>query len=356
MGESPEHRAIKEILEAKLKDWGFISITEYPSSGHELDVFATTSEGLKIYAEIIWTHTKTQFFRDISMLQQSDADIKLVVGSPEVVNDMDFTREFSKVAVSETIKGRSIYPIILDGKRILSDRVYVDRELKAEIQLLIEQAKRNRSRPLTLKKPKLDLQLVDAQGNIGKEIHVEPMFVRTRKEIIKISDPMYQILKASASMIASFKLPEIPDPLRIREPDRDLIPLGIEVSNEGETPAQGILISLQFPQECHLLSESQATGGLVFIGPQSHGGLYIDDEDRSKAKAWIRELGNDRVIRKFSMIHVRFPEREQVYPIKATIIQHNFPPDCIEFHVHVKPRVVEKIENVFEDELGKDES
>lgn len=142
--ETNEHREIKDILCQQLKDWVGISIEEYPSSGHELDVFGVTSDGISIYIEIIWSDSRTHFFSDINMLQQSDADIKLAVGSPSVIAKDEYKREFSKVVISQRRVGRVIHDEMLDGLRILSDRDYLTHTLKGLLFTMIEQVRSRR--------------------------------------------------------------------------------------------------------------------------------------------------------------------------------------------------------------------
>jgi hypothetical protein len=47
--ETDQHRKLKELLAEKLRGWFGTSIQEYPSAGHELDVFGVTSEGRKAF-------------------------------------------------------------------------------------------------------------------------------------------------------------------------------------------------------------------------------------------------------------------------------------------------------------------
>lgn len=202
------------------------------------------------------------------------------------------------------------------------------------------------------KEPELDLKLVDAEGNASEDISVQPIFVRVVKEVVKRSEIGYPILRLSATMSALGQLTAF-KPFAKREPAEDLVPVNIQVSNNGTAPATEILVYLDFPEECELQSESQAIGGFSSIWRRSHGGLDIEDDNRSRATAWIHELGNDLAVSKFSPVYVKFPEREEEYSVKATIIQHNFPPESIVCHINVKPEVKEKVERVFEDELGE---
>jgi len=136
--ESSEHRKIKEIISSKLKEWTGASLQEYYSSGHELDVVAVTPEGISIYVEIIWTATLTNFLKDMNMIQQSDAKIKLVVANPKIISSDEYQREFSKVAVSERRKGFMMYGELINGVRLVEDSDYLDETFKKIVLELIE--------------------------------------------------------------------------------------------------------------------------------------------------------------------------------------------------------------------------
>jgi hypothetical protein len=153
MPESEPHRRIKEIIQKKLQEWFGASVEEYLSSGHELDVFAVTSSGISIYVEIVWHDSMSQFLKDMNMLQQSDADVKVVIGSPEVIGNGIMTREFSKIVVSQRRAGKTFHGDILSGNQILEDREYAENGLKKLLSTLVTEAE---TRP----KPEAALQIV----------------------------------------------------------------------------------------------------------------------------------------------------------------------------------------------------
>jgi len=134
-----------------------------------------------------------------------------------------------------------------------------------------------------------------------------------------------------------------------REPPKDLVPVGIEITNVGEIPAEGIRIFLKFPEECELVSEYDAIGALSPNNPTS-GGLFVDEDNKSEASAWIDVLGNDLTMRKFREVYVRFSEKSQEYLIKARITQHRFPPTNYEFKIMIDPQIEEVVEYVDEEE------
>ncbi|MFB0544486.1 MAG: hypothetical protein ACETVN_02120 [Asgard group archaeon] len=137
--ESPEHKRIKDLISTRLHEWTGASLEEYPSSGHELDVFAVTPDGVSIYVEIIWSATSRNFHRDMSMVQQSDADIKVVVGSPKILSREDYLREFSKIAISQRRTGVAMHGELIDGMRIIEDDNYLETEFKDIVLSLIKQ-------------------------------------------------------------------------------------------------------------------------------------------------------------------------------------------------------------------------
>jgi hypothetical protein len=201
------------------------------------------------------------------------------------------------------------------------------------------------------KKPELELFLIDDKGNTIKEICAQPVIVK--KKIIKVSKSQLPISAAMAELSRQAKILSNLGLFGKKEPPRDLVPIGIEVSNVGEIPAQGIRVFLKFPKDCEVLSEYEATGGglsaltlAVSTRTPTRGGLYVDKEDRTKAMAWIDILGNDLTMRNFEKVYVRFPEEEKEYKVEARITQYGFPPKDFEFKIIVKPKVVEEEEYV----------
>jgi len=211
-----------------------------------------------------------------------------------------------------------------------------------ELALLFEPAKQE-----MIKKPKLELFLVDHTGKTTKEIHAQPTFVKI--ETVKRKRPVVSPFISSIGLLAE-TLASIHDPFAKKRPAEDLVLVGIEVSNTGQAPAHEIRISLQFPESCQLVEEHEATGGISSYFRRNYGGLYVDDEDRSVAHSWIGVLGNDLTIGEFDKVYVRFPEVEQTYQVIVTVTQHNFPPETFEFSVSVKPLTRHEVKYVYEDE------
>jgi hypothetical protein len=73
----------------------------------------------------------------MNMLQQSDADVKLVVASPQVLENPEYVREYSKVVVSQRRYGKRIHGEMLDGSRILTELGYIDGPVRDAISRLV---------------------------------------------------------------------------------------------------------------------------------------------------------------------------------------------------------------------------
>src|SRR5881409_398490 len=120
--ETPQHKKIKELLASKLKEWLGASVQEYPSSGHELDVFGVSIQGVSVYFEVIWSDSRAHVLSDFLMLQQSDASVKFAIASPQVLENDAYKREYSKVVVSQRRLGFLVHGEMLDGEKILQDQ------------------------------------------------------------------------------------------------------------------------------------------------------------------------------------------------------------------------------------------
>lgn len=219
--------------------------------------------------------------------------------------------------------------------------------ISSELALLFESAKEE-----IMKKPKLELLLLDSEGNPTKHIHAQPTYIKIKK------------VKTKSALHAMTGLPKIFEtslyPLTSKKPSKDLVPIGIEVSNIGEAPAHGIRIFLKFPSDCELVPRSDAVGGFYLLEraiskrEPTSGGLYIDSEDKSEAVAWINTLSNDLTMKRFDRVYVKFPAKKGEYEIKAQITQHNFPPEDLEFRIIVEPNFKQEIEYVYEKPTPED--
>jgi hypothetical protein len=127
-------------MSQKLEEWFGVSITEYQSSGHELDVLSISTNGVKLLVEIIWTPTAGNFFRDMTIFYQSDAQIKMLIVNREILSNEKLVREFQKARISETQKGYTISPMI-NGNRILTDEHYLNSDVKNQIIDLVSESR-----------------------------------------------------------------------------------------------------------------------------------------------------------------------------------------------------------------------
>ncbi len=120
-------------MENRLNQWfGGYAITEYPSSGHELDCYSVTYEGIKILVEVIWTSTRTQFFEDINIMMSNSANVKIAIVNPIILQKQDLVRHYKKISIAEAEKGYLLSELI-DGKRILGEENYLDSEIRNHI-------------------------------------------------------------------------------------------------------------------------------------------------------------------------------------------------------------------------------
>lgn len=136
--ESEQHKIIKDIIGHHLKQWVGATLQEYQSSGHELDVFAMTPDGISIYVEVIWSASLQNFYRDMFMIQNSDANIKIVIANPKLLADEKCQRLFEKAAIAQRKFGVAMHGELIDGARVLTDKTYVESVVKAIILNLID--------------------------------------------------------------------------------------------------------------------------------------------------------------------------------------------------------------------------
>lgn len=134
--ETSQHKQLKELVSKALQKWFGVTINEYQSAGHELDVFSINVKGLTLMVEIIWTPSRTNFYRDLTLLQSSDAKVKILIVNPEIFKNKDLAREYTKVRIGETKNNKIVSPMI-DGEKILSNRDYLNNEFKSIVYGLI---------------------------------------------------------------------------------------------------------------------------------------------------------------------------------------------------------------------------
>ncbi len=214
-----------------------------------------------------------------------------------------------------------------------------------ELALLFESSKEE-----IIKKPDLELLLVDSGGNTTKSITASPIFTKVKK--VKVEMPptpfstSFEAIKNLSNLASLYPFAE-------KEPSPDLVSIGIQLSNVGQAPAQEITIFMEFPDGCEVIGKHDAIGGLhppLSKFKPTFGGLYVKRKDRLEAVAWMDSLGNDLVMGNFDEVYVRFPAEAKEHKIKARVVQNYFPPKDFEFTVIIKPEFKEVIERVYEEE------
>jgi hypothetical protein len=131
-------------MSAYLKEWTGATLQEYPSSGHELDILAMTPDGISIYVEVIWSASLQNFYRDIIMVQNSDAAVKVIIANPKLLGDQ-YQRIFEKVAIAQRKFGVAMCGELINGERVLLDKAYVENELNPIFLELIEHVQKHGS-------------------------------------------------------------------------------------------------------------------------------------------------------------------------------------------------------------------
>lgn len=96
-----------------------------------------TPDGISIYVEIIWSESLQNFYRDMSMIQSSDANIKIVIANPRILANEKLQREFQKVAISQRKLGIAMHGELIDGNRIIGNDSYLENEFKVVILELL---------------------------------------------------------------------------------------------------------------------------------------------------------------------------------------------------------------------------
>ena len=128
MPESPQHKHIKKVVREFFSSSYGVAIDEYRDAGFETDVFAVTISSITLMVETIWTATPQNFYRDLTIVLSSDAQIKIVIVNPKILGNKRIVRYFERIKVSETKKGYSVIGML--GWNF-SDEVSFLKELKA---------------------------------------------------------------------------------------------------------------------------------------------------------------------------------------------------------------------------------
>jgi len=135
MGETDQHKEIKNRIASKIKEWYSLAITEYPDAGHEDDVIAVV-RGKKILFEVIWTPRNAD--RDLAIIASSSAAVKVAIASPKVLSNDDFVRRYNKARV-EMDSNNQRTSELLDGSLFLSNGGYLQGDFRQLIEKLLGQ-------------------------------------------------------------------------------------------------------------------------------------------------------------------------------------------------------------------------
>lgn len=138
--ESAEHKHIKETVRQFFSDVYGASVVEYPSSGFEIDVFSVTVSSTAMMVETIWTPSRANFFRDLTIVLSEAAEIKIVIVNPKILENPELVRYFEKIKISETRKG---YTLIGMLGWDFSDEVSFLEDLKNKIDEVLEVKKKS---------------------------------------------------------------------------------------------------------------------------------------------------------------------------------------------------------------------
>ena len=137
--ETEQHRSLKILLNNKLEEWFGGSLSEYYDDGHELDVFAVSIKGITIMIEIIWTPSPANFYRDMMIFYDSDANIKILIVNQEILTKDDLVRKFKKTRLKEMQRG-FIVSNMINGNLLLENENYLNNDFKSQITSLLTDA------------------------------------------------------------------------------------------------------------------------------------------------------------------------------------------------------------------------
>jgi len=129
-------------------------LTEYPQSGNINDVYSVTGEGIRIFVEIAWTPSKSNFLRDLNILHRSTADVKIFIVNPKILQKPTLIREYIKTQNSEREKGSTVSDMI-DGSLILNNSDFANGEFVQTIKKLVAAQK---ARSFSKRKPEEKLK------------------------------------------------------------------------------------------------------------------------------------------------------------------------------------------------------
>ena len=244
---------------------------------------------------------------------------------------------------------KKITPLIRKDMKLPFDIQHIDvitygnlAELQEKLTSSVRAILRKGFTVAAVKAPKLHLLLVDQEGKASDTIYAEPVITKVKYVDEKYATPEEHTAIALRNLTASLNVAGFPI---AKGPDKSLVALGLEIWNKGEIPAQNILITLKFPEDCELIEESNASelDFAAHTGRKTRGGLYVNDKRKNLAQAWLDRLGNDRAASDFERVLVRFnTEAEKTFEAQGTVIQDNFPRTDFTFKIFVKPKIIKE--------------
>jgi hypothetical protein len=99
-----------------------------------------TPDGIEIFVENVWTSSKGNFYRDLHILRNSGAQVKIFIVNPDIINDKLFEREYDKARISERKRGIAISSLI-NGSMILNNPEFMDQEFTETVDKLVSLVK-----------------------------------------------------------------------------------------------------------------------------------------------------------------------------------------------------------------------
>jgi hypothetical protein len=332
-----ELKAAKEVL-AKFELKGDFALLNNEEKG--LDAFCK-----KICSKILNSRFCIVMLNDPQVLDYIDKETgeekKFRVPRPNVYYEFGIAVALRKRIIPIMRKGM---PRPFDIQHLDIDIYENLDELRQKLEVSVKATSQKPRREELTKKPELELALLDSEGKPTNEIFVSPIFTHVKRE--KTTSPF------KATISSPWFTTRYPEMYGLaKEPPEDVVPIKISIVNKGERVAKGVNIFLDFPEECQLFSKSEFSHGLVLpFGKrkQTSGGLFISRTNKTQARAWIHELGNDLMNDDFDEVYVRFKEEEYECKIVASVTQYDYPTNQFEFKVSIKPKVKEKIEYVYD--------
>jgi hypothetical protein len=193
IAETTEHKRLKALMYQKLTTWLVGSTKkEYLSSGHKLDVFYVSYQGISIMVEIIWTPTKENFQRDLILLLNSDAKVKIVLTNPKILQREDLVLQFEKSRISELQKGYLVSPMFDGGKILDYASTYIDTYVKELVLTLIDQLR-------------IDSQAIQMHFTELKESVIYPLLNALKEPgYIPSLDKIEELLKIDIDLLDDF--------------------------------------------------------------------------------------------------------------------------------------------------------